>query len=103
MAASNDRDAKASLELLERLESDHKEANRHHEAVDRLVRQWLADGTLIEAAVLELKQHLAALNALYAAHIAHEDREVFPAAARILSASDIEAIGREMAARRSIR
>jgi hypothetical protein len=39
---------------------------------------------------------------LYAAHIAVEDHEVFPTAARILSGSDLHDIGREMASRRSI-
>jgi hemerythrin-like domain-containing protein len=103
MEASGDADAAAVVTVIRRLESDHDEANRHHAEVDRLVRQWLADGVLAEALVRELKQHLAALNGLYASHIAFEDREVFPAAARTLSAADIREIGLEMAVRRSIR
>jgi hypothetical protein len=40
---------------------------------------------------------------VYAAHIAAEDNEVFPAAAQILSKNDIAEIGREMMARRPSR
>ena len=42
------------------------------------------------------------LRDLYRHHIATEDNEVFPAAAAALSASDRQAIGGEMASRRSI-
>lgn len=103
MEASDDPDAVAAIGLIRSLESDHEEADRHHGEVDRLVRQWLADGVLEEPRVRELKQHLTTLNTLYAAHIAAEDRQVFPAAARLLSPADIHEIGREMAARRSVR
>jgi hemerythrin-like domain-containing protein len=102
MDASHDRSAIDALGAIRRLESDHAEANTHHEAVDRLVRQWLAEGALAQSLVQELKEHLARLNTLYTAHIALEDREVFPAAARMLSPEDVHAIGCEMAARRGI-
>lgn len=100
MEASNDPNAHAVLERIRGLESDHDVANGHHHAVDGLVRHWLADDGLAEPEVRALQEHLAALEALYAAHIAIEDREVFPAAARTLSAADLNDIGREMAARR---
>ena len=100
MEASHDATAMALLNRIRQLESDHEEATKHHDAADGLVRRWLADGVLAKPHSKELKQHLVALTALYAAHISFEDQEVFPAAARILSASDIDAIGREMAARR---
>ena len=78
LEASLDRDAITALNMIRRLESDHDEANRLHEAVDRLVRLWLANGSLADSLMRELKRHLARLNTLYAAHIAIEDREVFP-------------------------
>ena len=49
----------------------------------------------------KLRGHLAALRALYQRHIDVEDRELFPAAARLLCATQIADIGREMAERRS--
>ena len=45
---------------------------------------------------------LTELRDLYRHHMATEDNEVFPAAAAYLSASDREAIGKEMAIRRGV-
>jgi len=90
----------ATQQLMERLAHDHAAADEHHHAVDRLGKRWLADGVLDEADYRQLSEHLRQLKATYDEHIAAEDRELFPAAARVLPAKDIEAIGREMAARR---
>lgn len=43
-----------------------------------------------------------ALQTLYRTHIAVEDHELFPVAARALDAPAPQAIGREMAARRNV-
>ena len=43
---------------------------------------------------------LSTLQAIYKDHIGIEDRELFPAAARLLSSSELMAVGLEMAARR---
>jgi hemerythrin-like domain-containing protein len=98
---STDPLARQALETIERLESDHVRADAYHRAIDATVRQWMSAGTLDAAAQATLREHLRALRAIYDAHIAIEDRELFPAAGRALSASDLRAIGREMAARRS--
>lgn len=92
--------AARALEVVARLERDHDDAERHHAAVDRLVRRWIAKDGLEVDETSALRRHLAALQALYREHIAIEDGELFPAAARLLSPSAILAIGREMAARR---
>jgi hypothetical protein len=63
-----------ALDLLDRLEHDHDEAERRHAAVDVLGRRWLATGGLDPADVGELRAHLAALQAIYQAHIGVEDR-----------------------------
>ena len=96
-------EAKAALDLVRRLERDHDEADARHRAVDLLGRRWLDNGRLDEADVHLLRNHFQRLRTLYEAHIAVEDGELFPAAARLLSASDIESIGREMAGRRAAR
>jgi hemerythrin-like domain-containing protein len=92
-------DALASLDTLEH---DHDEADTRHGAVDRLGRQWLVDAALPADRVAELRDHLARLQALYARHIALEDREVFPAAARALDRVELARIGEEMAARHDV-
>jgi hemerythrin-like domain-containing protein len=98
---THDAAAKRALKLVEQLERDHDIAERHHQAVEDLMRRWLADGGLESGETAKLRKHLAALQSLYRRHIDVEDRELFPAAARLLSARQIADIGREMAARRS--
>ncbi len=92
--------ATQALALLDRLEHDHGEADAHHAAVDTLVRRWLANDSLQRSEAKELRDRLARLQSLYERHIALEDEELFPAAARALNARQITEIGREMAARR---
>ena len=93
----------AALAALDGLEHDHREAEACHAAVDELARQWLADGSLSDPDLEELRQRVARLRALYQRHIAVEDREVFPVAGRVLDRAQIEEIGGEMAARRQVR
>ena len=103
LRASTDPAARVLDDVLARLEHDHDDANGHHRQVDSLIRRWIASGSLAPADVRELGEHLAALQAIYQSHIAVEDRELFPAAGRLLSAGQVSDIGREMAARRSLR
>ena len=100
LRACADPAAAEALQLVERLEHDHADAAAHHAAVDSLARGWLAHGTLPAADVDALLARLTALQAIYEAHIAVEDRELFPAAARLLTGEQIVEVGREMAARR---
>jgi len=100
LRASTHAEAVDAAATLERLERDHDAADEHHRAVDALVQRWLADNRLVDADLAELGRRLAALQAIYGAHIAVEDRELFPAAGRVLSPADLAAIGREMAGRR---
>lgn len=95
--------AAAAMQALDALEHDHDEAERHHARIDTLLRTWLADDALGTAEIEDVREHLAHLQALYRRHIAIEDNEVFPVAARTLARSQIEAIGAEMAERRQTR
>lgn len=98
---STDPRAVEAIALVDRLEHDHEEADEHHATIDTLVKQWLADDRLTVEQAAELRYRLARLRRLYARHIAIEDRELFPTAARVLDAGTIREIGQEMAARRS--
>ena len=102
LRASSDAAARAALTLIGGLEQDHAVAAEHHAAVDVLGRRWLADNSLAAADVDQLRTRLHALQTMYAQHIAVEDRELFPAAGRVLSAHELGDIGREMAARRNV-
>ncbi|MGE5357891.1 MAG: hemerythrin domain-containing protein [Bacteroidales bacterium] len=102
LRASADPRAAQTLATLAALESDHREAEERHAAVDALVTRWIDRNRLSEEETEQLSVHLEALSALYARHIGIEDHELFPAAGEILSASEIEAVGREMAGRRGV-
>jgi hemerythrin-like domain-containing protein len=102
LRASADAGVKAAVAALEGLEHDHESADRHHAAVDGLVRRWIDEGTLSGERHAELTSHVEALQAIYRDHIAFEDRELFPAAARVLSPAQQADIGAEMAQRRGI-
>ena len=91
-----------TLDLLASLEREHAEADGHHHAVETIGRQWLATGTIDIVTAADLRRHLDGLRAIYQHHIGLEDNELFPAAAAALSAGDLQAVGREMAARRSL-
>jgi hemerythrin-like domain-containing protein len=90
----------AILARVDSLEQDHECAGKAHDEVDRLGQRWLTSGRLSTEDASRLSTVLDQLAKLYRNHIAIEDTEVFPLARRILSASDREAVGVEMAARR---
>lgn len=92
----------AALEALAALEGDHETAARDHALVETLGSRWLADGVLSPGDTREMKAALDALSRLYARHIALEDQELFPLAARLLPAGQLAEVGREMARRRHI-
>jgi hemerythrin-like domain-containing protein len=94
--------ARQAIERLDALEADHRLAEDHQDAVDVLGRRWLRAGTLKAGDARSLREHVVSLQRLYHRHIGVEDRELFPIAGRLLSAADLEAVGREMAARRSV-
>jgi hemerythrin-like domain-containing protein len=96
-------DVRALMARMESLEEEHVCADSSHGEVDSLGRSWLKDGMLPSDQAAHLLTLLLQLRDLYRHHIATEDNEVFPAAAAALSATDRQAIGSEMAKRRSLR
>jgi len=92
-----------ALDLVERLEQDHRTAEVMHAEVDQLGRQWLAGDQWGNDESARLAVLLKDLSQIYARHIDIEDNQVFPAAKSVLSDSERIAAGREMAARRGTR
>lgn len=88
------------LGRIQRLEEEHRLAAESHAAIERTGSRWLADGRITAGEAEEFRFHVDRLLGIYTAHIACEDQEVFPLAARLLSPADLGSIGREMAARR---
>lgn len=103
LRASGGEAALRVMSVVDRLEDDHRVASAAHEAVERLARQWIEAGELADGEARELADTLDSLQRIYEGHIIVEDREVFPAASRILSAPQLEEVGRQMAERRGVR
>ncbi len=96
-------EAGSSLDHLLELEHEHQLAARDHEIVERLFVRWLDDGTIAAEQALELERALSQLSEMYRHHIAMEDQELFPLAARLLRPEVLSAVGREMANRRNVK
>ncbi len=88
---------------LDQLEDDHRWAAPLHHAVERLGRRYLLNGVLSPTEVLEFRNSVASLAAMYQQHIAVEDKLIFPLASQLLSETEKSAIANEMAKRRRIR
>jgi hemerythrin-like domain-containing protein len=102
LAQGGNATAQHALATMERLESDHDAADVRHAVIDELGARWLEQSTLSAEETARLESELRALRLFYEAHIEVEDHELFPLAAGVLDAAQVEATGREMAARRGV-
>lgn len=84
------------------LQDEHRHAEDLHAQVDRLGAAWLEKGWLTENELASLRTALRELASLYEAHIAFEEKAVFPAARRVLGKAELREMGRHMAARRGV-
>lgn len=100
MRALDDNAAREAFEKIRQLEADHETANRGHELVEQIGEKWLRDNSLSVADVELLLTTLRALREIYDRHIAVEDNEIFPFAAKLLDGKQLSEVGREMAERR---
>jgi hemerythrin-like domain-containing protein len=87
---------------LDNLHTDHVTADKNHRAVDELFHQWLTGSVLAPDEFIRLTSLLHSLRDTYDQHIKAEETHVFPNAARLLTTSDLQAVGSEMAKRRSL-
>ncbi len=83
------------------LESDHQKAAQLHAETEDLYTKWMKHGSLHGGNDAKLISITSRLRQLYAEHIKIEETVVFPHAKRALDSPTIEAIGRELHARRS--
>ena len=100
MRELGDAAAREALARIDALEADHIVAKRAHDLVETLGQKWLATGRLEAAELDEMLASLKELHAIYERHIAVEDTEIFPLAAKVLSKEKLAEVGREMARRR---
>ena len=87
---------------LESLAADHRWVEVQHAEIDAIGTRWLAAGVLRSNDHARLRTLVHSLSRFYAHHIEIEEKEVFPAARRLLSAPEIDTVGRQMAERRGL-
>lgn len=103
MLASSDERARSAMSLLDVLHADHELADAAHTEVEALGSRWLSEGVLSSESTERLISLLDQLHSTYERHISVEDNNVFPLAGEILTNTELEAVGQEMARRRSIK
>lgn len=101
LRASQNEDPKALMNL-DGLHTDHMTAEKNHRAVDELFHKWLTDGVLVPEEFSRLTSLLDSLRDTYSQHIKEEETLIFPNASRLLTTSDLQAVGQEMAKRRGL-
>jgi pyridoxamine 5'-phosphate oxidase len=89
-----------ALAAMTELESQHRTAEQLHVELDELVSRLPRDGSADSKDLDTFGDQVAELAALYRPHILLENSLVFPVAADILPANEIQALGEEMRARR---
>lgn len=92
--------AREALAKIDALEADHVAAKCDHDLIEQLGKKWLRSGALHADETQALTAALRNLQSIYENHIAIEDNEVFPLAAKVVSAEELAEVGKEMAARR---
>ncbi|MCC7495068.1 MAG: hemerythrin domain-containing protein [Fimbriimonadaceae bacterium] len=100
LATASDAAASELLATMQALEADHRAADAAHAKVARLGQRWLSAGSLPSPDRQRFAALLEQLSAVYAAHIAIEDHQLFVAAGQRLDGDTLAAVGAEMAARR---
>jgi hemerythrin-like domain-containing protein len=89
-----------SLKEIDRLESDHHDADDLHRSVDRLYSKWIDIGGLGSDEAQQLLTDTERLKELYSNHIEVEETIVFARAVEVLNDQEIAAIGTEFRFRR---
>jgi hemerythrin-like domain-containing protein len=95
-------EARDVVARLESLNEGHATAADAHLQVEVTFDRWLSEGRLSSQDWHKLNELLAELSEFYRGHMAIEEGEIFPLAARLLSKEDLQRIGREMAERRGL-
>ena len=89
-----------ALAAITELESQHRTAEQMHKQFDEFVLTLPRDGSADSRELDCFSEMAAELTAFYCPHIFVENNLVFPVAGRVLPASEIHTLGKEMRARR---
>jgi hemerythrin-like domain-containing protein len=95
-------EVRRAFAVIDALEADHQQAEKSHHEIDVLGHRWLSEGALPEDEAVRFITLLTDLSRLYERHLPVEETEIFALAESVLSRSEKELVGQEMAKRRGI-
>lgn len=101
LAASGDIAATEAVTRMRQLAEEHAEAEKLHHRIDELGEAWLKSGKMIDEDQEEFRRTVESLIRIYTPHIAMEEQDIFPLAARLLRRETLIGIGEQMRSRRA--
>ncbi len=86
--------------VIAKLEKQHARLHELQATIEQLGMLWSARGILSPSDWTRMKTDVEELSSLYSEHIQIEEHDLFPKVSASLSAAELAAVGKEMAARR---
>lgn len=101
LAASADAAGAAAMQRMRQLAEEHAAAEKLHHRIDELAETWLKSGKISDTHRREFQGAVETLISIYTPHIAMEETDIFPLAAKVLDSSTLLNIGDQMRSRRA--
>jgi len=101
LAASGDVAATEAMTRMRQLAEEHAAAEKLHHRIDALSEAWLKNGKIINRDRQEFQRTVDTLISIYTPHIAMEEHDIFPLAAKLLRQETLIGIGEQMRSRRA--
>ncbi len=101
LAATGDVAAVEAMARIRQLTEEHAAAEKLHRRIDELGEAWLKTGHIVDTDRRECQNAVEALISMYTPHIAMEEHDIFPLAARLLRPEILIGIGEQMRSRRA--
>lgn len=101
LAASGDPAAAQAIAPMRQLADEHAAAEKFHRQIDELAEAWLKTGKISEADRRQYQLAVETLISIYTPHIAVEEKDIFPLAAKLLDSRTLLNIGEQMRSRRT--
>jgi hemerythrin-like domain-containing protein len=101
LAASTDAAVAAAMLRMRQLAEEHAAAEKLHHQIDELAEAWLKSGKISDSDRRAFQVAVDSLISMYTPHIAMEENDIFPLAAKVLDSSTLQNIGTQMRSRRA--
>ena len=101
LAASTDAAAVAAMQRMRQLAEQHAAAEELHHRIEEIAEAWLKSEEISDPHRREFQMAVETLISMYTPHIAMEENDIFPLAAKVLDSRTLLNIGDQMRSRRA--